>query len=304
MIGEQSATQDRFGIAVSGGADSMALLLLAAGAFAGRVEAATVDHGLRGESATEAAWVAAYCAQRHIPHVILSLGQPLSGSLQAAARNARYALLEQWRADRDIDWLMTAHHADDQLETMIMRLNRSSGVGGLAAIRARQGRVLRPLLGVRHNALVELVAAADIQAIDDPSNRNPRFDRARLRQQLAGQTLIDVAAAAASASHLADADAALDWMTARLADKRIVIDNATIAVDAHDLPIELTRRLVLHILATLTAGQAPPRGYSLDRALDLLAGGQMAMLGNIRIAPESRQCWRFAAMPARRGAGA
>src|SRR3546814_1335780 len=73
----------------------------------------------------------------------------ISGSLQAAARAERYRLLEQWRESHALDHVVTAHHADDQLETMIMRLNRSSGVGGLAGVRARNGTVLRPLLSWR-----------------------------------------------------------------------------------------------------------------------------------------------------------
>src|SRR3546814_5570008 len=84
--------------------------------------------------------VAGFCAREHIPHAILHPAAPISGSLQAAARAERYRLLEQWREAHALDHVVTAHHADDQLETMIMRLNRSSGVGGLAGVRARNGR--------------------------------------------------------------------------------------------------------------------------------------------------------------------
>src|SRR3546814_19233579 len=77
--------------------------------------------------------VAGFCAREHIPHAILHPAAPISGSLQAAARAERYRLLEQWREAHALDHVVTAHHADDQLETMIMRLNRSSGVGGLSS---------------------------------------------------------------------------------------------------------------------------------------------------------------------------
>src|SRR3546814_20600132 len=101
----------------------------------GQVWAATVDHGLRKESDDEARMVAGFCAREHIPHSTLRPPAPITGSPQAAARTERYRLLEQWREANALDHIVTAHHADEQLETIVMRLNRSSGVGGLAPIR-------------------------------------------------------------------------------------------------------------------------------------------------------------------------
>ena len=135
LSGRQADAQ--FGIAVSGGPDSMALLWLALNAFPGRVMAATVDHGLRPEAADEAAMVAAFCARHGVPHATLRPARPITGNIQSQARTARYALLDQWRMDNGVGWLMTAHHAGDQIETMLMRLNRGAGVGGLAGVRAR-----------------------------------------------------------------------------------------------------------------------------------------------------------------------
>lgn len=143
----ENAASARFGVAVSGGPDSMALLDLAARAFSGRVEAATVDHGLREASADEAAMVADWCGNAGIAHATLHPKGAVRGNVQSWARSQRYALLEEWRTAQGLDWLLTAHHADDQLETLLMRLNRGAGVGGLAGVRARQGVVLRPLLG-------------------------------------------------------------------------------------------------------------------------------------------------------------
>lgn len=272
----------RFGIAVSGGPDSLALLLLAHQTFPGRVAAATVDHQLRPESAAEAEHVARYCAQLGVTHRILVPDQPIAGSLQAAARKVRYALLGQWREQQAIDWLMTAHHADDQMETMLMRLNRASGVGGLAGIRSRQGRLLRPLLGMRRADLVQLVADNGWSAVDDPSNRDMRFDRVRVRRALAAIAGdLDPVSAASSALALAEADQALIWMTDRLVAERMVAGDIGLTIDINDLPAELERRLIARALATIAPDRAAPRGEALSRAMTLLAGGRTAMLGDV-----------------------
>ena len=278
-IGRAATEHDRFGIAVSGGADSLALLLLAHDAFPGRIAAATVDHGLRSDSAAEAQYVAEICAARAIPHDILRPAEAISGSLQAAARRARYALLGDWRVARGIDWLLTAHHADDQLETMVMRLARASGVGGLAGVRARQGHVLRPLLHLRRASLQQYVAAAGLRPVDDPSNRDDRFDRARIRKTLAGQDFLDPAAVAVSADALAHADDALRWATARLSAERVHRDGDDRHVDASGLPHEFVRRILIDLLGQM--GVDAPRGEAIERAIAAIHGGEQAMIGNV-----------------------
>src|SRR5687767_15062838 len=113
------------GVAISGGPDSLALLLLAAAAFPGRVAAATVDHGLRAESADEAHHVASVCAELGCPHNILAIAVPDGArGIQAEARKARYGALRAWAEEAGIDQIATAHHADDQAETILMRLQR------------------------------------------------------------------------------------------------------------------------------------------------------------------------------------
>ncbi|MEO8722104.1 MAG: tRNA lysidine(34) synthetase TilS [Sphingobium sp.] len=270
----------RFGIAVSGGPDSMALLALASAAFPGRVEAATVDHQLRAGSVQEANMVADYCARGHIPHRILRPAVPIVGNLQSAARAARYVLLDQWRQECKIDWIMTAHHADDQLETLLMRLNRGSGVGGLASIRARNGNVLRPLLGWRRAELAQIVDVLALPHATDPSNSDLRFDRVAMRQNLGGIDWIDPVAAGRSASALKEADIALDWAVRGIARDHIVhADDGAVILGCTDLPREIQRRLILLMLRSVD-DPANPRGDTLDKAIVQISRGKQTSIGN------------------------
>ena len=290
-----------YGVAVSGGPDSMALLWLMASLLPGQVWAATVDHGLRKGSDEEARMVASFCNREHVPHSTLRPAAPIKGSLQAAARAERYQLLEQWRDANALDHIVTAHHADDQLETIVMRLNRSSGVGGLAAIRARNGVVLRPLLPWRRADLVEVALENDLPFVDDPSNSDNRFDRARLRQALRSQTVLDPAAAARSAGWLAEADEALDWAVERLiASWPDASDIAVIRDDGY--PPEMFRRIVAQRLRANTP-QLALRGASLDGVIAAMREGRRAMVGALLIDAVrglEGTIWRISAAPRRK----
>ena len=178
-------------VAVSGGPDSVALLLLAARwrASGGGVPvfAATVDHGLRRESAGEAARVAGWAAALDIPHATLNwIGEKPDTRIQERARDARYALLVAHAARIGADTLATAHHADDQAETILFRLLRGSGVAGLAGMarETRRGDVwhARPLLDHSKAELVAICEAAGQAYVRDPSNENPAYARTRMRR--------------------------------------------------------------------------------------------------------------------------
>ena len=167
----------------------MALLRLAAAwarARHGKITALTVDHGLRPESAAEARQVAHWCRTLRVTHVVLPWQgvKPATG-IQAAARAARYAELEGWCAAHAVLHLLVAHHADDQAETIALRRARGSGEDGLAGMAAivetRRIRILRPLLAVPKARLVATLIQARQRWIEDPSNRDLRFARARLR---------------------------------------------------------------------------------------------------------------------------
>ena len=289
------------GLAVSGGPDSLALLLLAHQALPGRIAAATVDHGLRAESGAESAMVAQTCSALDVPHAVLTvtLGP---GNLQSQARTARYAALGEWMAREELAALATAHHADDQAETLLLRLGRASGVAGLAGVRPR-GLVpgtglplVRPLLGFRRAELGAVVTSAGWQAVDDPSNRDDRFDRARIRKAIAEADWLDVSALAASAAHLADADAALDWAAAREWQDCVV--KAPMGLTYRpQAPRAVALRVIARIVTELD-GEAP-RGGAVAKVFDCLLARQPASIGNL-VARTGPDGWSFMKAPMRR----
>jgi tRNA(Ile)-lysidine synthase len=293
------------GVAVSGGPDSLALLLLANAAFPGRIGAATVDHRLRPESAGEAAFVQGVCAGLGVPHATLAADQAIKGNVQSGARALRYRLLAGWAAAGGIAWLLTAHHRDDQAETLLMRLQRGAGLAGLAGIRPRTDigglKVIRPLLGWPRAELAYLVEAAGLAAVRDPSNEDERYDRARLRRRLAATDWIDPAPLARSAEALAEADSALEWSVERLIAERAEAAQGGLAFDPGGVPAELRRRALLRLLGLLVPAD-PPRGDSVQRLLATLDGGGTATLAGVRC--EGGAVWRFTAAPPRRAPGA
>jgi tRNA(Ile)-lysidine synthase len=288
----------KIGLAVSGGPDSLALLLLAHTVFPERIAAATVDHGLRPEAADEARYVARLCAERGIDHAILTPPEPIAGNIQSAARTARYALLKDWAEHKNCDWIATAHHADDQLETMLMRLNRGSGVDGLSGIRAVNGQILRPLLGFIKAELITVCDAFGVVPVEDPSNTDTDFDRVRMRQFLASApNTLDSHAFTHSALAIAEASAALTWMTEQLSAERISRNATETTLDPSGLPRELLRRL-LHVALTEIQPGIAPRGDSIDQTLNVLARHRTTTLGDVLC--KGGSLWHFTAAPPRR----
>jgi tRNA(Ile)-lysidine synthase len=292
---------ERLGVALSGGPDSLALLLLAHAAFPGRVQAATVDHRLRPESAAEAAFAARICAGRGVPHAILAGDEPIEGNVQSAARMLRYRLLAKWAQGEGIGVLITAHHRDDQAETLLMRLQRGAGLSGLSGIRAVARiagmPVARPLLGWSRAELAALVAGAGIDPVVDPSNADERYDRPRVRRLIAEAGWIDAAAFARSAAALAEAEQALEWALERLIAERLSEEADGLAFDPAGVPAELRRRALLHLLAMLAPAD-PPRGEAIQRLLAALEAGETATLAGVRCAGGA--LWRFTPEPPRR----
>jgi tRNA(Ile)-lysidine synthase len=302
LIGRPLGNEEPLAVAVSGGPDSLALLLLAHCAYGARVRALTVDHGLRPESVDEAATVAAVCAEIGVPHVTLRWegGKP-AANRQAAAREARYRLMADWCRREGVAWLVTAHHADDQAETLLLRLARGAGLGGLAGVRAKRDlggvTLLRPLLGSRRSELAAVVAAAGLTAADDPSNRDDRYDRTRVRKLLASAGWLEADRLAASAAHLADAEAALDWAAGLAWRSRAVVGPSGVELDGDGLPRELQRRLLCRAIRCLQEAAAL-RGPDVDRLLDRLAAGGSGTLAGVKA--RGGPVWRLSVAPPRR----
>lgn len=289
-------------IAVSGGADSLALALLAAAwarAREGRAIALTVDHGLRPDSAAEARRVGAWLKRRGIAHHILRWRGPKpTRGLQAAARAVRYRLLEDWCRARGILHLLLAHHRGDQAETVLLRLAAGSGPFGLAGMAPVQEtaalRLVRPLLGIARPRLEATLNAMSQSWIEDPSNRDPRFARARVRALLDDATARHIASAAAELGRFrAQEERAIAALLARAAslDARgyARLDCAVIAAAAADR----ARRALGALLATVGGREFPPGDEALRKLLAAMARGRLKAgrtLGGCRLLPEADVC--------------
>lgn len=196
IFDESCAGAAHIAVAVSGGADSMALTLLAQQWCALRkvqLTALTVDHGLRVESADEARQVHQWLAQHGIAHQTLTPKAPAITNTQTRAREMRFAVLAEWCVAHGATHVLLAHHADDQAETVALQQHRGeTGPSrcGMALVRMHGLiRIVRPLLGVRKQVLVSSLEAAGQPWIEDPSNASDAYARNRLRQTMGEETM-------------------------------------------------------------------------------------------------------------------
>lgn len=288
-------------VAVSGGADSLCLALLAdewARGQGGQAVALTVDHGLRADSAAEAAQVGRWLAAQGVAHHVLRWdGAKPSADIQAEARAARYRLLEQWCAARGVLHLLLAHHQDDQAETLLLRLARGSGVDGLSAmapvVEGFSLRLLRPFLATPRARLAAMLAARGQDWVEDSSNRNDAFARVRMRN------LMPVwAAEGMSAERLTDTARRLG--RARVALEECVAEAAARWVEFHpagyalveaaafrSLTEEVGLRLLARLVQAMGGGGHPPREEQVVALYGRLCqGGEVtATLAGCRLAP-------------------
>ena len=239
--------------AVSGGADSMAMLYLAVTAGL-KVTAHHVDHGLRPTSSTDASVVATFCAELGVDFVPHCVDVGNGPNLEARARAARFAVLPTG--------VLTGHTADDQAETVLLNLIRGAGLDGLSGMRQA---TTKPLLALRRSETHELCRAIGIRLVNDESNSDPRHRRNRVRHELV-PLLDDIAQR--------DVSALIARESALLADDEEFLDELARAIDVRDaralatLPLPLARRAVRLWLADPYS----PDSATVERVLDVARG--------------------------------
>jgi tRNA(Ile)-lysidine synthase len=294
----------RVALAVSGGPDSLAALRLIAlwraeGGAKPDVTVLTVDHGLHLSSREEALMVARMAASLGLPHAILTWSPTdgKKGGLQVRAREARYDLMAAYCHAHDIPAMVTAHHLDDQAETFLMRLKRGSGLDGLAAIPEESVWagivVLRPLLDVPKASLAATLIEAGIGWVEDPSNDDPRFERARVRASHDALAKVGLTpdALARSAQRLRRARAALDEATTDFLGAHGAMSEAGYCLLAQEAltaaPAEIALRALARVVAAVGGRARPIRLAKLEALLVALEQnpGKIHTLGGCRLQP-------------------
>jgi tRNA(Ile)-lysidine synthase len=282
------ASQSRIALAVSGGSDSMALMYLSAAWQSLATNAKpdvivlTVDHGLRADAAQETRSVASAAKALGLPCHILTRAPPATKTaIQADARTDRYRMLCEAARQYGADAIATGHTADDQAETLLMRLARGSGVDGLAAMapvsRIEDLALLRPLLGCSKRQLQEMLTKRGVSWTEDPSNTDPTFERPRLRTpgltlSAAGLTREPLALSArrigrARAALEAARDAANREMVTLHPEGWISVPRASF--DA--LPEEIRIRLLGYWLSAMATSQGYQRLSAVETIVDDIA---------------------------------
>ena len=284
----------RLGVAVSGGGDSVALLrAVLAADLQIDLHVAIVNHGLRAEAKDEALFVKQLADQHDLPFDQLDWNGPAAtGNLMAQARAARRALLGQWARSQSLDAVALGHTQDDVAETFLMRLQRQSGLDGLAAmagVSQADGMVwMRPLLPVGRAALRDYLSDIGQIWCDDPTNQNEDFDRARMRKalkslQLAGLTPAHIAT---SATYLAEAREAMSEALHHFSTRHVRQEFGGLVVTQAaftTLPSDQQRRLLACAIQWIARADYGPRGTGVEGAIKAIAKGRAITLGGVQI---------------------
>lgn len=290
LAGDASA----IGLAVSGGGDSIAMMHIARNWAAGRrIMVATVDHGLRDGSADEAKQVHRWATDLGLPHATLLWQRETdAGNLMAQARDARLRLLSGWAQRNDLPMVLLGHTADDQAETLMMRLDRGAGIDGLASMAewrdAFGTRWLRPMMNIGRHELRDWLRQRAIKWVDDPSNDNENFDRVRIRKAITAMGL-DVTALARAANHIGEARDALCHY-ASLASKDAIISRGRLILSRQpfaNAPQEIRRRLIVASCRWVTGADYPPRRNTILHALHAINAGSRVTLDGALIEPSA-----------------
>lgn len=295
-------------VATSGGADSMALALLChkwATNQGGRAIAITVDHRLREDSTEEALCVSNWLQAHGMEHHILTWQRPedeelLAAAIQESAREARYKLLGQWCIDHNVKHLLTAHHAQDQLETFLIRLAKGSGLKGLTStqgqVKTTYGRILRPLLKIDPNRLKTTLKEFNQPYIQDPSNENEHFTRIRWRlllPSLAAEGLTP-ATIQETLERLNHSQRLIDQYVTILIQQYSTITPYGYAIlkkEALQESTEAFEEMLKVLLTTIRTHRYPIRRHALHRAIKALKLDNSITLGGCQIINKASEWW-------------
>lgn len=289
LVRERLPTGETVGVALSGGGDSTALLHLCLRAGL-TVEAVTVDHGLRPESAAEAAQVGEWCRALGVAHQVRVWDhRAVAGNLMDAARRARMALISDWARSRGIAVVALGHTRDDVAETVLMGLSRAAGLVGLSGLRPEWTtgdlRFCRPLLAAGRAELRNWLRAEAIAWVDDPTNENDRYARIRARKALLALEPLGITAErlAEVAGHLSRAQEALAVQLAA-AERWIEVRAGAlqIASGLWSEPREVQRQALVAMVLWLNGADYAPRGPEIERLAAALAAGREATLAGCR----------------------
>lgn len=273
----------------------MALMTLAAAAGL-RPKVVTIDHGLR-DVAAELSLVGRMAARFGMDHTILRWSWDGRGNLQQSARDARRRMIANWAHQAGLGAVALAHTADDQVETVLLRLARGSGVDGLAgmAMHSDVGGLhwLRPLLHERRDTLRSWLRDQGVSWAEDPSNSDPRFDRVRAREMM--PLLADLGLTPERVLRVADhmsvarqslTLSAADWAGTHVTQTGgdLLLPRAVLDLDHEDTP----RRVLSAAIAWVGGSGYRPRFDSLRRLVTSLGAGQTAALGGVIATPEAQ----------------
>ncbi len=287
----------RLAVACSGGIDSMALAFLASREL--DVVALVVDHSLRKESKTEAKCAAKILDKLGIEnHILTHKGKKPESNIQENAREIRYELLTRYCREHKIKHLATAHNAEDNAETFLLRLSRGSGVDGLAAIPEitvmNKIKIIRPVLGFSRAELKAILTGNNIEWVEDPTNATDKYKRNKLRSALAkleDPELITarINEAAANLSRVKDfleeETAKAEKLTVKYSGKSAEI-KVNEFLSLHD---EIAFRLLLRLISRLSPHGERPRFHKLKRLKPGITAGQKRTLSGLVFTPDRRK---------------
>ena len=301
-------------VAVSGGGDSMALLLalksyIETSQLSVKILALTVDHNLRIESAIEAVQVANWCVKLNIEHHILRWNfdvKPTS-AIQEKARNARYELMSDYCKNNQITTLFFGHNLEDNAETFLMRLKRGAGVRGLSAISTKSIRLLdngfelkiyRPFLAVKRQELRQYLADKSQSYFDDPSNDNEKYERVKIRNFLGDNDIVDNEHIAQSAMRLRRAEQALEYYVEKFWNEEVNLLEYSIAkIDVSKFmqrPDEIKLRIFARVIWSIGGQDDPPRWQKLEYLLNQIMQNNYTgryCLGNCLLIFKQNNLW-------------